>query len=170
MDAATRLLADCAAFVEAVPESVYQETSVVLAGGTIGKHARHLLDHFMAIVRAVEDGSAICYDRREREVEMERSRDAAVVELRRAARVLAEFCGEIGERSVRVRLVVDARRGEVEVGSTLARELLFATHHAVHHCAMMKAIAVELGVQESRGGETFGIAPATIQSLRNGNH
>jgi hypothetical protein len=51
----------------------------------------------------------------------------------------------------------------VELVSTLGRELAFATHHAVHHQAMMKAIAFEFGVEVE---ECFGKAPATVNAER----
>lgn len=48
---------------------------------------------------------------------------------------------------------------EVDLASTLGRELAFATHHAVHHAAMMKAIASEFGVTAETA---FGKAPSTL--------
>lgn len=168
VDAAARLLEDCAGFVMGVPDGVYGAPSTMLPGGTIGKHLRHLLDHYMAITRAIGDGTPIQYDRREREVLMETCREAVGRAIRETIETLREDAGGGGGRVVRVRLLVTADRGEVEVGSTLARELLFATHHAVHHCAMMKAIAIELGVRDLRGGGTFGLAPATVRGMAGG--
>jgi hypothetical protein len=53
------------------------------------------------------------------------------------------------------------------LGSTLARELAFASHHAIHHHAMMKAIAQEHGQAAESG---FGVAPSTLnhESLASG--
>jgi uncharacterized damage-inducible protein DinB len=45
------------------------------------------------------------------------------------------------------------------LSTTIGRELAFATHHGVHHQAMMRAIAGEFGVDVS---PTFGKAPSTI--------
>jgi hypothetical protein len=52
---------------------------------------------------------------------------------------------------------------DAELGSTLGRELAFATHHAVHHHAMLGAIAAELGVATP---PEFGKAPSTIRHER----
>lgn len=60
---------------------------------------------------------------------------------------------------VRVRVMVSGDGAETELVSSLARELAFATHHAVHHQAMMRAIAGEFGVEAS---SDFGKAPSTI--------
>jgi hypothetical protein len=54
---------------------------------------------------------------------------------------------------------------EAELESTLGRELVFATHHAIHHHAMMSAIASEFGIKV---GPDFGKAPSTINHERCG--
>ena len=52
--------------------------------------------------------------------------------------------------------------GETEVlATTLGRELAFATHHGVHHVAMMRAIACEHGVLLN---EDMGKAPSTLNN------
>jgi hypothetical protein len=53
---------------------------------------------------------------------------------------------------------------EVCLRSTIAREIAFATHHAVHHQAMMRAIAKEL--QAECLDASFGVAPSTIDHER----
>ena len=47
-----------------------------------------------------------------------------------------------------------------DLKSTLGRELFFATHHAIHHHAMMKTIGREFGIEAPAG---FGTAPSTIK-------
>jgi len=60
---------------------------------------------------------------------------------------------------VRVRVMLCADGQHAELGSTLGRELAFAAHHAVHHHAMVAAIAAEFGLSAPDG---FGRAPSTI--------
>lgn len=161
--AADAILRQCAGFVEALPARAYALDSRVLAGGTVGKHVRHVLDHFSAIFVGLDTGEAIMYDRRERNVPMETSPKAAadsVAELR--SRLQSTSAARL-DAPVRVRVMLAGDGSEAELTSTVARELAFATHHAVHHHAMMKAIAQEHGCMADA---EFGKAPSTINYAR----
>lgn len=157
--AADSILGQCAGFVEGLPDHAYAVDSKAMKGGTCGKHVRHILDHFSAILLGADTGEPIMYDRRERHVPMESSRSAAlatIAELR--ARLLAAKRPKWAD-AVRVRVMVAGDGTEVELFSTMERELAFATHHAIHHHAMLKTIAAEFGVDT---GIDFGKAPSTI--------
>lgn len=155
--AAAAMLDQCAAFIRDLPESTYARESRSMKG-TIGKHVRHSLDHFKAALNAGEDG-VIDYDHRAREVPMETDPNVAL----RAIEDLKSFVKGLDAESmsarVRIRVMVTGDGTETELDSTLARELAFASHHAIHHHAMLGAIAAELGVPVS---EDFGKAPSTI--------
>jgi hypothetical protein len=85
---------------------------------------------------------------------------AAVEEVRR--RLLRVEEADL-ERAVRVRVMLTAAGERADLVSTLGRELAFAAHHAVHHHAMVRAIAAEFGVEAEDG---FGRAPATANHER----
>jgi hypothetical protein len=157
--AATGILAQCEGLIRDLPDSAYTGVSRVLDGGTVGKHLRHTLDHYRAIVRAVREGGVIDYDRREREVPMERDRQAALDEVGAVLRGVRALMGAGLDRGVTVRVMVSESGEELLLASTLAREVAFATHHAVHHLAMIKSIAGEFGCVLSRA---VGRAPSTL--------
>jgi uncharacterized damage-inducible protein DinB len=166
--AAGHLLAQCEAFVLSLPDAAFTAESVTLQGGTVGKHLRHTLDHFAAALGWATGGEvtsqdAIDYDRRERNVPMETDRHAAVAGIAQLRDRLAEVSLQALDAPVRVRVMVTSDGQEAELRSTLGRELAFATHHAVHHQAMMQAIAREFGL-ETAGG--FGKAPSTLKHER----
>lgn len=161
--AAVSLLAQCAAVVEAVNDEAYRTASRTIRGGTIGKHMRHVLDHFRAAVSCAEGGGCIDYDHRERDVPMETERAEAVGAINRLAISLRGLNRATLASPVRVRVIVDAEGATVELKSTLARELAFAAHHAVHHHAMVRAIAAELGHDLP---EDLGRAPSTLHHER----
>ena len=76
--AAESVLAQCESLILHVGDAAYTSTSRIIRGGTLGKHLRHTLDHFGAVLRAVgESGEVVSYDDRERDVPMETSRGAA---------------------------------------------------------------------------------------------
>ena len=158
--AAVALLEQCAAFIRQTSDDAYRGESRALAGGTIGKHVRHLLDHYRALLDpSVAAGTAIDYDHRERNVPMETDRSAAlgaIDELRGRVSAMGEL--DLARR-VRVRVMVAGDGTESVLDSTLGRELAFASHHAVHHHAMIKAIGAEHGMT---AGAAFGLAPSTI--------
>jgi hypothetical protein len=157
--AAHALLAQCADFVQRMTDDAYTADSNVLPGGTAGKHVRHTIDHFAAIVSAHDEGMPIDYDHRLRNVPMESLRAEALRVIEHVqARIAAQSPASM-KATVRVRVMLAADGTETELYSTLARELAFATHHAIHHLAMMKAIAAEFGIHCP---ESFGKAPSTL--------
>jgi uncharacterized damage-inducible protein DinB len=159
--AAEAVLSQCQAFVLSVSDASYSTPSSTIRGGTIGKHLRHTLDHFSAVLGVVaEPDQPIDYDARERNVPMETDRRIAITAMSDLRDQLAAAASEGLERTVRVRVMIDAEGRTADLGSTLGRELAFATHHAVHHQAMMKAIATEFGVAVS---DQFGKANSTVQ-------
>ena len=161
------LLEQCGAFVSTVgaADGRYAATSSVLPGGTIGKHVRHCLDHYRAALEGFDTGSPIDYDRRERNVPMETAPSAALEAIGTLRDRLCSLDEPTLGSPVRVRVMLSGDGQEAELDSTLGRELAFATHHAIHHHAMMGAIAAEFGI---RVGPEFGKAPSTINHERSG--
>ncbi len=161
--AVSAILAQCSRFVESLPPEVYTRTSIAIKGGTIGKHVRHSVDHFAAAISALDSGDPIDYDHRSREVPMETSPSLAV----RAIDALRQRVERLDEgslkRPVQIRVMLSGDGSEATLDSSLGRELHFAFHHAVHHHAMLKAIACECGVEPS---PEFGLAPSTINYER----
>ena len=52
---------------------------------------------------------------------------------------------------------------EIGLPSTVGRELGFCTHHAIHHLALVKIIALQtLGLDEGDLPHGFGRAPSTL--------
>ncbi|TVQ63274.1 MAG: hypothetical protein EA378_03030 [Phycisphaerales bacterium] len=160
--AAASTLAQCGALVRSASPEAYGAPSAILPGGTIGKHVRHTVDHYRAIVDR-EAGACIDYDRRERDVPMETEREAAIAEIEQLVGVVRGLDGAALAAPVRVRVMLTGDGGEAELESTVGREIAFAAHHAVHHQAMLRAIAVEHGVEAPAG---FGKAPSTMEYER----
>lgn len=157
--AAIALLEQCATFIESIPEPVYTADATTIRGGTIGKHVRHSLDHFTAAVAGFEAGEPIDYDHRSRNVPMETERASALAAIRGLQQRITGLSEAEMTGAVRIRVMLAADGSEAVLPSTLARELAFATHHAIHHHAMMKTIAAEFGLEV---GDEFGKAPSTL--------
>lgn len=128
-------------------------------GASIGQHTRHTLDHYRKLIDAYESGEIVAYDRRDRGVPVETDPDAALGEI---SSIIGGFDGLDEtqlETPVTVRAMVNGEGAEAEMESTLVREMWFATHHAIHHNALIKAIAAEQG---STLPHDFGRAPSTV--------
>jgi uncharacterized damage-inducible protein DinB len=161
--AAGSVLDECELLVLAVSDAAYTGESRALRGGTVGKHLRHTLDHFAAALSVVSQPGVIDYDRRQRNVPMETDRAAALAAIADLRDKLTVAAGAGLHAPVSVRVMVTAMGDEAQLQSTLGRELAFATHHAIHHQAMMRAIAGEFGIETL---QEFGKAPSTIKSER----
>lgn len=160
--AADAILNQCGRMIELVDDGAYATASGVLRGGTIGKHVRHALDHYCALLDC--DGSApVDYDHRDRATAIETDRAAACGEIDRLRGVISGLDAEMLGKATRVRVMLSGAGEEAVLDSTIGRELFFATHHAIHHQAMIKAIAAEHGAELD--GE-FGTAPSTINHER----
>lgn len=158
--AADALLAQGEAFVRAINGAEFTRPSPELGGGTIGQHARHVIDHYLAILSGA---SPIDYDNRKRNTPVEVDAAAAADAFASARSALASLDEEALGKAVRVRVMLTGDGREAVLESTFARELFFAGHHAVHHYAMMRAIAVGLGREVE---PCFGRAPSTVNHER----
>lgn len=164
--ASIELLTQAAMFIEMIDDHTFAAPSRLMVGGTIGKHFRHVVDHFAASLKSVHDDPRTCvvdYDRRERNVPMESCRVEALREIHRVAQVMRLADERRSAQPVMVRVMLSADGAEQNFASTVGREIAFAFHHAVHHHAMISAIATELGVATPTG---FGKAPATLNFER----
>ena len=168
--AADELLAGAVGFLLLLTDEEYAASNHAIGGSTIGGHVRHVLDHFAAALAGLNASDeagvrersvgVIDYDHRVRGTSVENSRLAAldaIAEVR--ARLRAVGDGE-GTRPVRVRVMLHADGRCAELGSTFGRELAFATHHAIHHQAMIAIAARALGVATPAG---FDKAPSTVE-------
>ncbi len=160
--AAAAALEQCESLLKSISDSDHTCASDAMMRSTVGQHVRHALDHFAAALGGL-DGLPIEYDHRERDTPVERDRAAAIAAVRGLRDRLQSLAAADADRSVRVRVMLNAEGDEAELGSTLGRELAFASHHAIHHHAMIAAIARDLGLAIPQG---FGKAPSTLHHER----
>jgi len=160
--AAAVLLEQCRDFVATITPGAYTTPCELMFNGTIGQHVRHALDHFNAALAGL-DGATIDYDHRQRDTVIERDPSAAARAIDDILAVLDGAPESSPDRGVTVRVMISSEGDECELGSTFAREIAFAAHHAVHHHAMIAAIAHTLSVPVPPG---FGKAPSTIDHER----
>lgn len=138
----------------------YSQPLALFNGSSIGQHFRHIVDFYGCLVRSAGDGR-VDYANRERDLLVE-------TEPSHAAAVLLEFFAKIStlDESGPVEIVADFSSDFNEerpvVQSSIARELMYAYDHAVHHLAMikmgLKATSPNLEVDPN-----LGVAPSTVK-------
>ncbi len=161
--AATATLEQCASLLRVAEATVYCAPSQIMSSATIGQHVRHSLDHFAAALSGIHSDCGttgeIDYDSRERGTAIENEPNTALELIDRFIGKLENLTPEELCAPVTIRVMVSGDGTGATLGSTLGRELAFASHHAIHHHAMIGVIAREHGVDVS---SDFGKAPSTI--------
>ncbi len=156
--AAIDVLRQCTSFLAGLSDAHYTHASVVLPSGTIGKHVRHLLDHFAAPL-FTPAGETVDYDHRARNTPDETSRDAAMARADECVKALGRCTIQSEAAPITIRVMLAPGAPDATLATTLGRELAFAAHHAHHHLAMIAAICREIGVPVPA---ELGKAPSTI--------
>ncbi|RUS32124.1 hypothetical protein BC938DRAFT_476239 [Jimgerdemannia flammicorona] len=138
--------------------------------------SRHLYDHFRILLSAVQSASLsdaivqVNYDKRERDVPLERNVAMAIVAMKSIQSILNDI--EVSNAatplmSIQLQATMDPHsEHQSSFATSFGRELWFCCSHATHHYALIKAICYELGV--STPGE-FGVAPSTLRSQQGKN-
>jgi hypothetical protein len=129
-------------------------------GSTIGQHFRHILDFYGCLMRGVEEGR-IDYAKRERDIRVE-------MEPPYAAGLFEKYTGQVARlvENEAIEVVADFSSDFNEerpvVASTVARELMYAYDHAVHHLAMIK-MGLKVACPAVEVSQGLGVAPSTLK-------
>jgi len=158
IDANHALLEQAITLISGLDEDDYSKPMQAYGSGSIGQHLRHVLDHYQALL--VHQHDVIDYDHRRRDNPVESNKTLALAEIKRILTLLPTLV----DQPIRVRSEISPHAQQVdEVHSTMKRELLFVTSHAVHHFAL---IALLLRLQGMAVPADFGVAPATLSHQR----
>lgn len=137
----------------------YSYPSETLFGATIGQHVRHILEFYQSVFNGF-DLKTVNYDNRKRNLLIETDSKIAIQVIDEINSNLAldifdqtlilegNFCAEEGK--------------EMQIKTSLLRELAYCLEHSIHHQALIKVGLLELNCL-CFIDETFGLAPATIR-------
>ena len=115
---------------------------------------------FLQMELLPEEPGVVDYDSRPRDRELQRNPYVALRRLHLLVRRLDDWAGASLDAPVQVR-GLGGLAGDFgfAVISSLARELVFAASHAIHHYALLKPHCIQLGIPISA---EFGRAPSTV--------
>lgn len=140
-----------------VSEEKYTMATGPFSRGGVGKHIRHILEHYGSLLDQLPN--TIDYDTRRRDPRIEQSPEAARAWIDSLVKKLDALSG--GD-AVPETLQVSFRGDEAgqHVDSSVERELMFLSSHTVHHLALVRFILEYLGVEVP---DELGVAPSTLR-------
>jgi len=129
---------------------------------SIGQHYRHVLEHFVCLVKGLRSGE-INYDARERNPRIENEVTYASVLTCDMLRAVKQYRQETLERDCHVlQSVAYGGAAPSVTSSNIGRELAYCAGHAIHHFAIIRLIANEVGATVP---PEFGFAPSTLKHM-----
>jgi len=156
------LLRELAGVVSQLSASQYTERcGLAFSNGAIGGHVRHCLDHIRALLDGYSAG-IVDYDHRARGTNIETDPNSARDEIRRLRRIADDLAVVSADTPLQVAVIPTRDGASLELRSTLGRELSFVLSHTIHHNAMIKGMALHLGIALP---SAFGYAPSTLAHL-----
>ncbi|MCH8551103.1 MAG: hypothetical protein LAT62_04140 [Natronospirillum sp.] len=161
------LLVQLAGLLDRIPRTHY----ALAADGrqSIGRHLRHITDHYAAFLAAVEAPAdfSLDYETRQRDPALETEPDKALQVIDALVDELDQLPEKCLQHPLRMcyPMAADPGSGEpatsiVEVPTCALRELVFLSSHTVHHMALIKPLAGKLKV---RLPDSFGVHPSTLR-------
>lgn len=160
MSALIVLLVRLRQLLEQVPDHAYTARPAPSLSGSIGEHVRHCLDH-VAVLANAPDARCISYDDRTRATADETMRGAAMARIEALVAALAAIGDEALDCTITVNALLHQNGDRLRGASSVAREVLFVTHHTIHHFAVIALLLDRLGVEVPA---RFAHAPATLKA------
>jgi uncharacterized damage-inducible protein DinB len=128
---------------------------------SLGKHVRHIIDHYVALLAGAGLGH-IDYETRERDARLEEEPALAAVRVAEIRAGLACLT-ESASSPLSLRYPVEGASVSLSLSTSLGRELAFLTSHTVHHMALLGLLAEQLDIPLP---ESFGVHPSTLRHWR----
>jgi hypothetical protein len=131
----------------------------------LGRHVRHVADHFRALEAGLESG-VVDYNHRRREGALEYNAEAGLTEILEITAWLMRVDMSAGS-AITIESEISCHRTEIRrCKSTFERELLHLISHTIHHAAYA---AMLLRQGSLKPDLSIGFAPATSSYLRGAN-
>ncbi|KAJ2063532.1 hypothetical protein GGI17_001607 [Coemansia sp. S146] len=163
-DSTADQLTELSKTISALTDAKYTSESHALPGSTIGKHVRHILDHFSLLFSAlaIDPHPTVSYSRRERNSFAQDSVAGGVASIEAMAQTARDLRNQANARPTDPITISDTMPGgnDEQFVSTLGRELWFCTHHMIHHNAIIASLMHEFGLHPPT---QFAYAPSTIK-------
>lgn len=164
IDENVRTLSQLSHFVRKLSPEQYRKAFGALRRHSIGKHVRHIVDHYDALLEAIAESAPgqLDYERRKRDAVLEDWPQLAVQRIDEIDRRLQRL-KQPPERGA-LRLAYRTDNEVLALGSSAGREVAFLTSHTIHHMAIIGLLAESLGLALH---DSFGVHPSTLRHRHN---
>jgi uncharacterized damage-inducible protein DinB len=155
-----QVLSQLTQLVSRLPPNQYQQSFGLQGQHTMGKHVRHIIDHYEAFLLGLQEKPPVKvnYEHRQREESLEREPHRVCYRLLTVCRSLEQLRDDHHQSPVRLDYPTGAIT--IEMNSSVGRELVFLSSHTIHHMAIIGLLAEQLGIQPARD---FGVHPSTLR-------
>lgn len=146
----------------ALNERSYAQTAGSPFNASLGQHYRHVLDHFLCLIKGLPAGE-INYDERAREARLENDLTYARLATSDVLQALQRIPAQEMDAGCKVLYSVAYSNSAItRLDSNVARELAFCIGHAIHHYAIIRLSCESMGIALP---SQFGVAPATLKHM-----
>lgn len=155
-----KILAVASDMINQLPADKYNHVERPYFESCLGKHIRHIVDHYLCFIRDLGQGT-IDYEKRQRDTQTETNKTYALSIISDISEFFIRSEKEgLSDKPLSVLLCSDVALPEGEATqSSVRRELQFLHGHSVHHYALIATMLRFYGVDMSR---EFGVAPSTL--------
>lgn len=148
-------LAQLRGMVDGLAPEAYRQAFGEYGRHTLGKHVRHIIDHYDALLDGIEKGEEVIdYEQRRRDESLERLPQEAADHLAGIEERLSLLASEPSSDTLTLGYPMDDE--VLSLASSLDRELAFLTSHTIHHMAIIALLAQQSGISLP---ESFGVHP-----------
>lgn len=141
----------------------HEEGQGIYKQAGIGRHVRHILDHFL-VFRSGLDGGQIDYNKRNRDSEVEVNLFLACKMLDELKHWAASTKQLEDDRPITIVSEVSCSRTiNTRIDSSVKREMHYVNYHCIHHLAFCALLAKQHGIESD---PAIGLAPGTATHFR----
>ncbi|MCL7940258.1 hypothetical protein M8009_08080 [Halomonas sp. ATCH28] len=152
-------LAQLRRMVAALAPERYRQAFGAHGHHTLGKHVRHIIDHYDALLDGLDRGEEVIdYEQRRRDEALEQWPQQAAGHLAGLEARLALL--DSGPSTDALTLAYPMDDEALCLASSLDRELAFLTSHSIHHMAIIALLAEQADIHLP---ESFGVHPSTLR-------
>ncbi|MDR9440974.1 MAG: DinB family protein [Halomonas sp.] len=152
-------LAQLRGLVAVLTPDVYRQAFGEHGRHSLGKHVRHIIDHYDALLDGLDRGAELIdYEQRRRDEALEQRPQQAANHLAGIEARLSSLGSGSSPDALTLGYPMDDER--LSLASSLNRELAFLTSHSIHHMAIIALLAEQSGLHLP---ESFGVHPSTLR-------
>ncbi|RUO23014.1 hypothetical protein CWE09_13870 [Aliidiomarina minuta] len=130
----------------------YAAASKLPQEASIGRHSRHVLEHYSQLILALKNG-LLDYSERRRDPILETQPQAALTRIDEIQETLGAIDSPYAHPLI-------YQSGTTRLATNLARELDFVCSHTIHHLALIRIIMTDFGVEAE---PSIGVHASTLE-------